>query len=184
MFITKSEKESFVEISLNLGDRILKLEKEMSAIKTILKKSPSWAWVENLEKRVMVGDKRFETSAKNQVKKNAEVMAAVQIMEEKIESNRKFIHDVFAEVLVRDSKRMDKIAFAPTEIKVEVKEPKKESRSWLLKKRPPEEVAPVEKKKRGRPLGSKAKRPLFPPKTPFELLKPLGRPKGSKNKVK
>jgi hypothetical protein len=161
MFITKSEKESFVEMSLNLGNRVLKLEKEMSAIKTILKKSPSWAWVENLEKRVMVGDKRFETSAKNQVKKNAEVMAAVQLMEEKIESNRKFIHDVFAEVLTRDSNRMDKIAFAPADVKVG-----------------------VITQKRGRPKGSKAKRPLFPPKTPFELLKPLGRPKGSKNKVK
>ena len=182
MFISKSEKESFVEISLTLGDRILKLEKEMSAIKTILKKSPSWAWVENLEKRVMVADKRFETSAKNQVKKNAEVMAAVQIMEEKIESNRKFIHDVFAEVLARDSNRMDKIAFAPPEVKVEVRKPSKIAR--LLSRAPIVEEVFVAKKKVGRPLGSKAKRPMFPPKTPYEVLKPLGRPKGSKNKPK
>jgi hypothetical protein len=182
MFITKSEKESFVEISLNLGDRILKLEKEMSAIKTILKKSPSWAWVENLEKRVMVADKRFETSAKNQVKKNAEIMAAVQIMEEKIESNRKFIKDVFGEVLARDSERIDKIAFAPPEVKVEVRKPSKIAR--LLSRAPILEEVPVTKKKVGRPLGSKAVRPMFPPKTPFELLKPLGRPKGSKNKLK
>jgi len=43
---------------------------------------------------------------------------------------------------------------------------------------------PVIAKKRGRPVGSKANRPKFPPKTPFELKKPLGRPKGSKNKAK
>jgi hypothetical protein len=182
MFITKSEKESLVETSLNLGDKVLKLESELNAIKAILKKSPSWAWVENLEKRAMVLDKKFEASAKNQVKKNAEVMASVKIAEEKIESNRKFIHDVFGEVLARDSERIDKIAFAPPEVKVEVRKPSKIAR--LLSRAPILEEVPVIKKKVGRPLGSKAVRPMFPPKTPFELLKPLGRPKGSKNKVK
>jgi hypothetical protein len=157
MFITKSEKESLVETSLNLGEKVLKLEKELDAIKTILKKSPSWAWVENLEKRVMTSDKRFETAAKNQVNKNTEIMASVKIMEEKVESNRKFIHDVFAEVLARDAKRMDKIAFSPADVKVEVKKPT--TRRWLLNKKVEEKSTQklVIAKKRGRPLGSKNK---------------------------
>jgi hypothetical protein len=157
MFITKSEKKSLVETSLNLGEKVLKLEKELDAIKTILKKSPSWAWVENLEKKSMAIENRIETSAKNQVKKNTEIMASVKIMEEKVESNRKFIHDVFAEVLARDAKRMDKIAFSPADVKVEVKKPT--TRSWLLNKKVEEKSTQklVIAKKRGRPLGSKNK---------------------------
>lgn len=159
MFITKSEKESLVETSLNLSEKVLKLEKELDAIKTILKKSPSWAWVENLEKKVMATENRIETSAKNQVKKNTEIMASVKIMEEKVESNRKFIHDVFAEVLTRDAERMDKIAFSPADIKVEVKKPIKAVRSYLLNKRVEDKSTQklVIAKKRGRPLGSKNK---------------------------
>jgi hypothetical protein len=65
---------------------------------------------------------------------------------------------------------------------VEVRKPSKIA--TLLSRAPTLEEVSVIKKKVGRPLGSKAKRPKFPPKTPFELLKPLGRPKGSKNKAK
>ena len=167
MFITKSEKQSLVETSLNLGDKVLKLESELNAIKAILKKSPSWAWVENLEKRAMVADKRFETSAKNQVKKNTEIMASIKLINEKIDSNKFFIHQVFSEVTSLASKKMDKVPSVVVNT-IEDKSTQK----------------PVIAKKRGRPLGSKANRPKFPPKTPFELKKPLGRPKGSKNKPK
>ena len=78
-------------------------------------------------------------------------------MEEKVESNRKFIHDVFAEVLARDAERMDKIAFSPANVKVEVKKPI--TRSWLLNKKVEEKSTQklVIAKKRGRPLGSKNK---------------------------
>lgn len=167
MFISKSEKESLVETSLNLGEKLMKLEYELHTLKALMKKSPSWAWVENLEKRAMDADKRFETSAKNQVKKNTEIMASIKLLGEKVDANKFFIHQLLTEITSLASKKMDKIA--PIAIKnVEEKSTQK----------------PVIAKKRGRPLGSKAKRPKFPPKTPFELLKPLGRPKGSKNKPK
>jgi hypothetical protein len=58
MFITKSEKQSLVETSLNLGDKVLKLEAELNAIKAILKRSPSWKWVENLDKRIVQLEKK------------------------------------------------------------------------------------------------------------------------------
>ena len=165
MFITKSEKESLVETSLNLGNKAIKNEKEIDAIKTILKKSPSYAWVHNLEQRLIVLEKRiialengnvnfkksYQKSLDVQAEKNKDLFNIAYAAESCVESNRKLIHNLFA---------------------------------GLMPEPNPEPIPVVVKKKRGRPLGSKAKRPLFPPKTPFELLKPLGRPKGSKNKPK
>jgi len=120
MFITKSEKQSLVETSLNLGDKVLKLESELNFLKGLLKKSPSWKWVENLDKRIVQLEKKPVAVAKNPLSTITE----------------KSTHK------------------------------------------------PIIARKPGRPLGSKSVRPKFPPKTPFELKKPLGRPKGSKNKPK
>jgi hypothetical protein len=119
MFITKSEKQSLVETSLNLGDKVLKLESELNYLKSLMKKSPSMKWVENLDKRII------------QLEKKPVVKNPLSTVTEK-----------------------------PT-------------------------IAPIiVTRKVGRPLGSKSPLLRLSPKTPFELKKPLGRPKGSKNKPK
>lgn len=164
MFISKSEKESLVETSLNLGEKLMKLEYELHTLKALMKKSPSWAWVENLEKNIIELDKRFVGHTKYQSLKTKNHISRIENLEHRTRTLMVDVGGMECNIQELKLKR-------PVIVK-EITEPEKSTQK------------PVIAKKRGRPVGSKAKRPKFPPKTPFELLKPLGRPKGSKNKPK
>lgn len=155
MFITKSEKQSLVETSLNLGEKVLKLESELNYLKSVMKKSPSWKWVETLDEKLISVEKIAVSATKKENKR-------IESLEERVRLLLVELNAMQCSIQELNLKR-------PVVIQnVEKKSTQK----------------PVIAKKRGRPVGSKANRPKFPPKTPFELKKPLGRPKGSKNKAK
>jgi hypothetical protein len=164
MFITKSEKQSLVETSLNLGDKVLKLESELNFLKAFMKKSPSWKWVETLEKSLLALEKKHVEHVKYQALRTKNHISRIEFLEGRVRNLYFEVENMGCDIMELKLKR-------PVIVK-EVTEPEKSTQKLVIAK------------KRGRPVGSKAKRPKFPPKTPFELLKPLGRPKGSKNKPK
>jgi hypothetical protein len=164
MFITKSEKQSLVETSLNLGDKVLKLESELNFIKDLMKKSPSWKWVETLEKGLLELEKKHIGHTKYQALRTKNHISRIEFLEGKSRNMNADIGSIEVELMELRLKR-------PVIVK-EITETEKSTQKLVIAK------------KRGRPVGSKANRPKFPPKTPFELKKPLGRPKGSKNKPK
>lgn len=164
MFITKSEKQSLVETSLNLGDKVLKLESELKFLRDLMKKSPSWKWVEALEKALFELEKKHIGHTKYQALRTKNHISRIEFLESRVRNLYFEVENMACDIMELKLKR-------PVIVK-EVTETEKSTQKLVIAK------------KRGRPLGSKAKRPKFPPKTPFELLKPLGRPKGSKNKVK
>lgn len=157
MFITKSEKQSMVEVSLNLGAKLIDLTGEVHILKNAMKKAPSWKWVEILEKGLLTLEKRVNTSIKTQSSSFKNHRERIEILENRFQDLNVVLESLLCFLREIES----------GEIK-----PEKSTQELVIAK------------KRGRPLGSKAKRPKFPPKTPFELKKPLGRPKGSKNKAK
>lgn len=162
MFITKSEKQSLVETSLNLGDKVLKLESELNYLKSVMKKSPSWKWVETLEKSLLALEKKHVEHVKYQALRTKNHISRIEFLEGRVRFLNIGVDAMACDIQELNLKR-------PVVIQEVVEKSTQK---------------PVIAKKRGRPVGSKAKRPKFPPKTPFELLKPLGRPKGSKNKPK
>jgi hypothetical protein len=158
MFITKSEKQSLVETSLNLGDKVLKLESELNFLKDLMKKSPSWKWVETLEKSLVALEKKHVEHTKYQALRTKNHISRIEFLEGKVRDLNFAIENMACDIMELKLKR-------PVIVQ-EISKPK------------------IRFAKRGRPLGSKSVAPKFPPKTPFELKKPLGRPKGSKNKPK
>lgn len=164
MFITKSEKQSLVETSLNLGDKVLKLEAELNAIKAILNKSPSWKWVETLEKGLLALEKKHVEHTKYQALRVKNHLARIEFLEGKSRNLNVDVGVMACDIQELKLKR-------PVIVK-EVTEPEKSTQKLVIAK------------KRGRPLDSKSPLLRLSPKTPFELKKPLGRPKGSKNKPK
>jgi hypothetical protein len=163
MFITKSEKQSLVETSLNLGDKVLKLESELNFLKAFMKKSPSWKWVETLEKSLLALEKKHVEHVKYQALRTKNHISRIEFLEGRVRNLNFEVENMACDIMELKLKRP-----------VIVQEITEKEKS-----RPKVRFA-----KRGRPLGSKSVAPKFPPKTPFELKKPLGRPKGSKNKPK
>lgn len=162
MFITKSEKQSLVETSLNLGDKVLKLESELNYLKSVMSKSPSWKWVETLEKGLLALEKKHVEHVKYQALRTKNHISRIEFLEGRVRFLNIGVDAMACDIQELNLKR-------PVVIQEIVEKSTQK---------------PVIAKKRGRPVGSKAVRPKFPPKTPFELKKPLGRPKGSKNKTK
>jgi hypothetical protein len=159
MFITKSEKQSLVETSLNLGDKVLKLEAELNFLKDLMKKSPSWKWVETLETSLIELEKKHIGHTKYQALRTKNHISRIEFLEAR---SRNLTADVgIMECEIQELKLKRPV------IVQEITEKEKSTQKLVIAK------------KLGRPA-----KPKFPPKTPFELKKPLGRPKGSKNKPK
>lgn len=158
MFITKSEKQSLVETSLNLGDKVLKLESELNYLKSVMKTSPSWKWVETLEKGLLALEKKHVEHVKYQALRTKNHISRIEFLEGRVRFLNIGVDAMACDIQELNLKR-------PVIVQ-EISKPK------------------IRFAKRGRPLGSKSVAPKFPPKTAFELKKPLGRPKGSKNKPK